>query len=59
MVDGGGLENVWIGYTKTVIFSRPIFVEHAQIVARIYAIFPIFQSTLITDLRKFRCNSLT
>ncbi len=37
VVDGGGLENVWIGYTKTVIFSRPRAPRNLQNLARILA----------------------
>jgi hypothetical protein len=42
-----------IGYTKTVIFSRPTSLQHAQDVARFCAIMVIFQPTLITDRPNF------
>src|SRR5262249_1710839 len=47
-----------IGYTKTVIFSRPTSSQDAQDVARFCAIFSIFQSNLITDPPNFARNSL-
>ena len=48
-----------IGYTKTVTFSRPAPFEHAQYVARFWAIFLFFPPTLITDTAHFARNSLS
>jgi hypothetical protein len=47
-----------IGYTKTVIFSRPTSSQDAQDVARFCAIVAIFPSTLITDRPNFARNAL-
>ncbi len=47
-----------IGYTKTVIFSRPTSSQHAQDVARFCAILSCFELRPITDLPNFVRNSL-
>jgi hypothetical protein len=47
-----------IGYAKTLIFSRPISLQHAQDVTRFCAILLIFEPTLITDPPDFGRNSL-
>ena len=58
MVDGGGLENVSDRLYQDGYICRPTSSQHGQDLARFCAIFPIVQSTLITDPLNFARKSL-